>query len=177
MLSRLYHLKDRSETARILSELSHLGEAYFLLMSRQGRRTLNYYGYDGLHIAHARAKRKARQQALDRLRRLRFIKTRRAAKKYEVAITEKGWQEIFRLRVFDADLLPEEKMCMVVFDIPESHRSLRKLLRGFLESAGFMPIQRSVWISPFDAAEPITDLFRKSRHARWIRVFTVEEHC
>ena len=45
---------------------------------------------------------------------------------------------------------------MVVFDIPEKRRSIRVRLRATMQSMGFMLLQNSVWIFPYDCEEVIT---------------------
>ena len=64
---------------------------------------------------------------------------------------------------------------MVIFDIPETSRSLRSQLRGFLEKAGFILIQRSVWVTNIDAAKPLSELLANTKADKWVRIFKARE--
>lgn len=46
-----------------------------------------------------------------------------------------------------------------MFDVPEKDRRLRKFIRNFLESLGFFLIQKSVWMSMFDATKELNEYF------------------
>ncbi|MFH1632281.1 MAG: CRISPR-associated endonuclease Cas2 [bacterium] len=125
-----------------------------------------------IEIASLRSEEKIR---LRELKKRKIIHIRRVADEYRIALTGKGVMELFRLKVLDSDMLDDDTVCMVVFDIPERHRKLRKQLRFFLKQAGFLCIQRSVWVSPFDAAEPLSQLFNISGSAQWVRVYNAKE--
>ncbi|MDP2631703.1 MAG: CRISPR-associated endonuclease Cas2 [Candidatus Uhrbacteria bacterium] len=125
-----------------------------------------------IEIAQLRSEERKR---LHELRQRDILRVRRVADKYRIALTGKGMVELFRIKVVNADLLEDGSVCMVVFDIPEDHRKLRGQLRLFLIQAGFMCIQRSVWISPFNAAESLSQLFKVSNSSKWIRVFIANE--
>jgi len=45
---------------------------------------------------------------------------------------------------------------VVIFDIPERRRSVRVRLRLFMEEYGFVRLQDSVWIYPYDCEDLIT---------------------
>ena len=48
---------------------------------------------------------------------------------------------------------------IVIFDIPERRRKIRDHLRMMLESIGFLKLQESVWIYPYDC-EDLVNLLR-----------------
>lgn len=67
------------------------------------------------------------------------------------------------------------KWRFVMFDIPETHRRLRHLLRLHLKSLHFAYLQKSVWITPYDAKEQIKRLCRVGKlNARSIRFALVD---
>lgn len=117
-----------------------------------------------------------KKKAIAQLEERKLIKTKKLAEKYEITLLKNGIIEYLRLKLCKTELLPEGSFCMVIFDIPESQRSLRKKLRELLSRIGFIPLQRSVWISPFDAQEILNELFRVQGKRRWIRIFTVHEN-
>jgi len=77
----------------------------------------------------------------------------------KVIFTEKGRLAYLKLKIERCGLLPEDQVCLVVFDVPEKERRLRKLVRKFLNSAGFFSIQKSVWMSRFDATKELNEYF------------------
>lgn len=74
-----------------------------------------------------------------------------------------------------ADLLSDDFVCMVVFDIPEKFREQRRLLRRFLEDNVFVAIQKSVWISQFGVADFLVKFFKRQKMDKWVRVFLAKE--
>ena len=48
------------------------------------------------------------------------------------------------------------KWHIVIFDIPESRRKIRNILRFHLKRIGFLQVQASVWAYPFQCSELIT---------------------
>lgn len=44
---------------------------------------------------------------------------------------------------------------MVVFDIPEKRKGVRERLRRLMHEFGFLQLQKSIWISPYDCEELI----------------------
>src|SRR3989338_4013191 len=44
---------------------------------------------------------------------------------------------------------------MVVFDIPEKRRGVRERLRRLMHEFGFLQLQKSIWVSPYDCEELI----------------------
>ncbi len=110
-------------------------------------------------------------RAIKLLKEKKLLKIKRIGDDYEAKFTSEGEMEYFRLKVLSADLLPDDEVTMVVFDIPETQSKIRKQLRRFLESACFMPIQKSVWISQYDAGEFLTKMFNIKTKNGWIQVF------
>ncbi|MFH1253736.1 MAG: hypothetical protein V1664_05430 [Candidatus Uhrbacteria bacterium] len=112
---------------------------------------------------------------LSRLKQKGLIETKSTRDSLLVKITEDGWFEYLRLKIEEANLLPEGKICIVVFDIPEKFKSKRNKLRIFLDKIGFLPLQKSVWIFQFDVAKILRDFFNKTEMDEWIRIFIAEE--
>lgn len=67
----------------------------------------------------------------------------------------------------------DKKWRIVAFDIPEKHKKARDALRWELKKIGFLELQRSVWIFPYDckeAVDVIVELFGVRSHVRYMIV-------
>jgi len=146
-----------------------------LLMTVQGQRQLSYFGYD-LEEMHEEINWQKKREALRRLHRQKLLECREVEGKFQIALTKKGAQEALRLKIMNAYVLEDGTNCIVVFDIPERLRKVRIELGNFLDSVGFIRIQRSVWISPYEAADLLAQLFRSAGLKRdWVRLYYAKE--
>jgi len=50
----------------------------------------------------------------------------------------------------------DRKWRIVIFDIPERRRNIRVRLRKFMASCGFVRLQDSVWVYPYDCEDLVT---------------------
>jgi len=98
--------------------------------------------------------------AIRRLRERRLIRFEERGKNTYIIITRKGKEQI---RQFDYEnmKLPEhqegwdEKWRMVVFDIPEKFKKARHALHFKLRQLGFYPLQKSVFVYPYECRDEI----------------------
>ncbi len=76
-------------------------------------------------------------------------------KKHEIAIslTPTGLLQAHRYKIEDMKLLKPEhwdrKWRMVLFDVPEEHRSVRNIFKQKLDDLGFVQLQHSVYVHPY----------------------------
>lgn len=63
---------------------------------------------------------------------------------------------------------------MVIFDIPEAKRHLRRQFRTFLVELGFRQTQRSVWLSSYDHRELLIAYSAEHKLRDCIDIFEVE---
>lgn len=134
-----------------------------------------YHGMESVFEFVEAQKRNEYKMAVRRLQEQKLVAIRKIGDRFMVRLLDKGILEYFRQRVMRADLLPEGKFCIVVFDIPEDRKDVRQQLRRFLSLAAFIPIQRSVWASPFDAADDISDYLSIKGGRKWVRIFVADE--
>lgn len=69
-------------------------------------------------------------------------------------LTDKGHKTLDRERL--SPVRPrkwDRKWRMVIFDIPEARKGYRNVLRDSLKRIGFLKVQHSVWIYPYDCEE------------------------
>lgn len=102
---------------------------------------------------------KDRQRELRRI--VNYMHREQLVTQYEhgIEITEKGHKRLARSDFDDIHIkVPmrwDGKWRVVVFDIPEEHKSARNALAAKLSKLGFQPLQRSVWVHPFPCHEEI----------------------
>ncbi len=93
-----------------------------------------------------------------------------------LSITEEGRQQ---LRVFDFKTQKntewDKKWRVIAFDIKEYNRATRDKLRSELSQLGFLRLQNSVWLTPFECKEYITLLKADLRIGNRVRYMLVEE--
>ncbi len=64
---------------------------------------------------------------------------------------------------------------LVMFDVPEKRKKIRKLLRFEMQEVGFLRIQDSVWVYPFDCEEFVALLKADLRIGKDVLYAVVEE--
>lgn len=108
-------------------------------------------------------------QAVKDLREKGFIETEKDGRKILLKLTDIGREEAIVKK-----LLAEEKWDgkwrMVIFDIPEKHRKLRKILRSKLREWEFEPWQKSVWAGKKNVTDPLRKFIKEIGIAEWVRV-------
>ena len=99
----------------------------------------------------------------------------------KLRITEKGKKRLhtFELRGYK---LPkpkrwDERWRVLIFDIPEKRKGLREKIRRTLAAVGFVRLQDSVWIYPYDCEDLVTLLkadFKIGKDMLYMIVDTLE---
>jgi len=65
----------------------------------------------------------------------------------------------------------DEKWRVVVFDIPEQNRKIRRTLRETLRRLEFYPLQRSVWVSKNNYTKELRQWVRELQLSEYIKIF------
>lgn len=99
----------------------------------------------------------------------------------KLSLTQKGERRLhlLKLRGF---VIPkphtwDKKWRVLIFDIPEKRKQLRKRLREMLTAIGFVRLQDSVWVLPYDCEDLITMLkadFHVGDDVRYMIVDSIE---
>lgn len=88
------------------------------------------------------------------LNRRGLIKYRREGKQIYLSLTPRGKKYVKELQIDDLKIEKprrwDRKWRILIFDISEKCRIVREVLRGKLKELGFIQLQKSVWIYPFD---------------------------
>ena len=94
--------------------------------------------------------------ALGRLSKLGLVTFEERDERHYARITERG-KNILQLETQKVAHMKKKKWDrrwrVVIFDIPEKRRSVRVSLRRFMEEYGFVRLQNSVWIYPYDCED------------------------
>ena len=115
-----------------------------------------------------------------RLKKEGLIEIRKENHQIYIALTEKGrkkagWMQIDSLKIKKPKKW-DGKWRIVIFDISQLKKIYREALRGKLKELGFYPLQKSVWIYPFDCRaeiELLKDFFGLSE--KEIRLIVAED--
>jgi phenylacetic acid degradation operon negative regulatory protein len=86
-------------------------------------------------------------------------------KKTELAISSSEFQKTYvakKISLIAKKFKWDKYWRMVIFDIPEQNRSTRDFLRYHLRRLGFVPWQRSVWITIFPIEKEVSALLEKA---------------
>jgi DNA-binding transcriptional regulator PaaX len=99
-------------------------------------------------------------RAAYRLRKLRLVKVvRRDDGHTHVELTQAGKRTALRYALDEIELEKpyrwDGRWYMVLFDIPNEFRVARNTLRTRLKRLGLLPLQESVWVTPYPCREEI----------------------
>lgn len=159
-----------SLAAELLQEIAKDHDAFSAAMRRPGK-ALYYGGIHGFEEYNEEKRWRAKRLALQRLARAELIQMNKTSEGLRIALTAKGAFESIRQEIIHAPVIEGNYDCVVIFDVPERHRKVRDELRSFLSKSGFVQIQKSVFVSPYDAFVPLVRLFEAKDVQRWIRVY------
>lgn len=88
------------------------------------------------------------------LNRKGLIKYKRKGKQIYISLTLKGKKYAQELQIDELKIQRpkrwDKKWRIFMFDIPHKMRIVREALRGKLKELGFVQLQKSVWLYPFD---------------------------
>lgn len=128
----------------------------------------HHYRY---HYGIPELKKASLAQALKRLREKGFVEKipEKDAGKIILKLTEAG-REYLLLKKAEDEIEWDGKWRIVVFDIPESKRLVRDILRSRLKLWGFKQWQKSVWASKKNVTDKLRNLAKELDIVDWILV-------
>jgi DNA-binding transcriptional regulator PaaX len=102
-----------------------------------------------------------------------IIRNRFKRKKGYLELTDKGIEKVDNIKFQDLKIpRPEKwdgKWRLVIFDIPEKDRCLRNFIRDKLYQMGFIQVQKSVFVYPFECTAEINTLCNYSGGRNYIK--------
>lgn len=155
MKYKYYLKKPKSEIAKdILKWLALTGaiylaasSPYFVLNLMKAMKKWQKYKKERIYSAFWRLK-KAGCIIIERRGKQIYLKLTRKGKKMA------GWLQIDALKIKRPKKW-DGKWRIVIFDISQLKKIFRELFRGKLKELGFYPLQKSVWIIPFECRDEI----------------------
>ena len=122
------------------------------------------------------------REAIKRLYRSKLIDYRENKdKSVSLILTDNGKDRILRYEIDKIEIKKPARWDnlwrMVIFDIPEDKKQGRNALNVKLKEIGFYPMQKSVFIHPYECKDEIdfiTELFELAPHVRFLRVKDID---
>lgn len=120
-------------------------------------------------------------RAIGRLKNKGYIKFEKTPKGTFVRLTKKGKEKLKEYQDKKIALKKprrwDKKWRVVIFDIRENKRNLRDKIRRELVSIGFVRLQNSVWVFPYECEELLIMLksnFKLEKEVLYLRVDSIE---
>ncbi|MFH1854992.1 MAG: hypothetical protein ABH810_01105 [bacterium] len=119
-------------------------------------------------------------KSLNKIFKDRFVRVIHKKNTTTLKITEKGRTKLVN---FDIDTIKiksskwDGKWKFVIFDIPEKSRIARDVLRRKLKEIGFVQLQKSVWVSPYECEDEIAfiaSVYEVERYVNYIVALKVD---
>ncbi len=83
-----------------------------------------------------------------------LIEVKKEGHDLRIALTEEGKKQAGKYQIDNLKIVRpkfwDKKWRVIIFDIPHIQDSLRNIFRRKLKEFGFYPLQKSVWVYPFD---------------------------
>ncbi len=153
MMKIIKKVTNGSVSRIVLETIKATGILSVALVAPNALQIFGKRGFINLHI---------RQRGVINTSRDRLIKSgflNRDAKGF-LRLTEKGEERLRKYRISDYELIVpkiwDKKWRVLIFDIPEERKGLRAKIRRTLFLVGFIRLQDSVWVFPYDCAELVS---------------------
>lgn len=116
-----------------------------------------------------------------RLRRAGFIKKYFDGKEEIIELLPKGGKQIQTYLAHDMEIIPpswwDRKWRLVIYDISDDKKNKREILRQKLENLGFLKLQESVYVYPFECLreiELLKNIYFLGPHVQYIVADRIE---
>jgi len=106
-----------------------------------------------------------------------YIKIKELEEKDAVILTEQGLKKALKVKRENKKLKKrkDNKIIMVLYDIPKKKKTKRDILRGHLKNLGFELFQKSVWVSPYDVLDDIKQIIAEQKIEKYTDIFLTEQ--
>ena len=138
----------------ILRTIGGLGLLSVAVLAPNALQALGYFGLTGKNLLN---KNRAINNSRNRLIEHGLIEYNKDS---FLCLTEKGEKKLIEIEAKDYKIIKpqkwDKKWRILICDIKEEKRSLREKIRNTLMSIGFVRLQDSVWVFPYDCEDLIT---------------------
>ena len=118
------------------------------------------------------------RRTINRLKEQGYLKAVRKNGRLFVELTKKGQLEALLAKIADTIRNNDPwdgNWRVVMFDIPESSKEKRSLLRRLLKKSGFVRLQASVYVSPYSFSREAVLYLKQKGFTSFIRMMKVDE--
>jgi DNA-binding transcriptional regulator PaaX len=119
------------------------------------------------------------KRTIKNLQKQRLVKIYEKDGKEVVEITQKGEKQMLQYRLDDIKINPSKKWDglwrVVIFDIPQKKKRARDAISFKLKEMGFYPLQRSVFVSPYECRDELDFIGEFFHVRRFIKFLLVKE--
>jgi len=169
---------DSSLTAKVLKTLLLVGafyiaasSPYFVFRLMKEFRKKRYWQKN--------ENKKRFENAFYYLKRQGYIKIEKKNRQIYISLTEEGKKKAKKYQIDDLKIKApsqwDKKWRLIIFDIPNNQGIKREAFRGKLKELGFFPLQKSVWVYPYECDKEIKmlrDFFGLT--AKQLRIVTTD---
>lgn len=116
----------------------------------------------------------ARQKARELIWKLKqrgYIEEAKKGQAIVCVLSKKGKIKLIKNQIKTSKQLPAGNFLTVIFDIPQTQKSARNMLRGFLKANDFKKLQQSVWITRQEVYKILVDLIEEIEITDWVKIF------
>ncbi len=114
-----------------------------------------------------RYEKKSAHRSFKRLQKYGYLTVSKERDGYQLALTKKGNTLLNRYQISDLRVRTpgrwDRTWRLVMFDVPESKKSIRDAIRRRLYSLGFVSVQKSVFVHPYNCRD-IVEILRSYYH-------------
>lgn len=140
-------------------------------------------GWSGVYTERERSRRiRNREWLRHRIKHLKkqhYIEIKREGDRQLLKLTAKGKYEVLRLRFLLQIRARRQKrwdgkLWIAMYDVPEVKRAHRAFFRKLLKQAGFVMLQRSIWVSRYNPHPEVDELLKYLQIEKCFELLEVE---
>lgn len=113
------------------------------------------------------------------LKRTGLITMKQEGDKTVIKLTKNGREKVLKFKLEDMRINRpkrwDKKWRLVIFDIPEKYKKNRDALTSKLKELGFVQLQRSVWVCPYECEDEIDFVKEMYELRSFVRIVTAEK--
>ncbi|HEX9721968.1 MAG TPA: CRISPR-associated endonuclease Cas2 [Candidatus Paceibacterota bacterium] len=168
-------------TDKFLWDLYNATEGIEKMYSYGARRSLKEAVYPELWKMRKEYERKRRRKDFSQfvyyLKKKGYIRIKNLEQTEGVVLTEKGLERLTETRKLFVERKKRKdgRWQMIIFDIPEEKRKLRRMLREYLSFLGYEMLQQSVWVCPYDVEKETEEFLREYSIDPYVKLFLIKQ--